>query len=180
MRGFKIAHGQIGTQLRAARERLAQLVARRRELPQRVEVRDVSEGAVVKLATERKHLTNLIKMVAYQAESDLLALLQPNYARVDQEGRTLLHDLLSASADVAVVGTELRVTLHPLSSPHRTLAVRALCEPLNDSSTDFPGSRLQLRLAVHDPPHVGLAFPGPRQPAPPRPAASEPDISARG
>ena len=180
MRGFKIAHGQIGKPLRAARERLASLVARRRALPQRVEIRDVSAGAVVKLATERKHLTNLIKMVAYQAESDLLALLQPHYARVDQEGRTLLHELLSAAADIAVVGTELRVTLCPLSSPHRTLAVRALCEPLNDSCTLFPGSRLWLRFAVQDPPHIGLAFPGPRRAAPPWPVASEADISAGG
>jgi hypothetical protein len=37
----------------------------------RVEVRDISERAVVKLATERKHLTDVIKMVAYRAESDL-------------------------------------------------------------------------------------------------------------
>ncbi len=42
----------------------------------RVEVRDLSERAVVKLATERKHLTDIIKMVAYQAESDLVALLR--------------------------------------------------------------------------------------------------------
>ncbi|MBV9531859.1 MAG: hypothetical protein JO283_12520 [Bradyrhizobium sp.] len=36
--------------------------------------------AVVRLATERKHLTDIIKMIAYQAESDLLALLGPHYA----------------------------------------------------------------------------------------------------
>jgi len=35
MRGFKIAHGQIGKQLRAARERLTELLTRRRGLPQR-------------------------------------------------------------------------------------------------------------------------------------------------
>ena len=64
MRGFKIAHGQLGKQLRAARERLTQLLTRRRGIPPRVEVGDLSDGAVVKLATERKHLTNLIKMVA--------------------------------------------------------------------------------------------------------------------
>jgi hypothetical protein len=39
---------------------------------------------VVKLATERKHLTDIIKMVAYQAESDLLALLRPQEVREDQ------------------------------------------------------------------------------------------------
>jgi DNA-binding CsgD family transcriptional regulator len=180
MRGFKIAHGTIGKTLRDARQRLARLVALRRGVPQRVEVRDVSEGAVVKLATERKHLTNLIKMVAYQAESDLLALLQPTCARVEQEGRTFLHELLRTPADIAVVGTDLQVTLWPMSSPHRTLAARAMCQPLNDAARLFPGSRLRLRFAVHDPPRVGLAFPGPRHAAARHAPSPEVDISDKG
>jgi hypothetical protein len=166
MRGFKIAHGQIGKQLRAARECLAELLIRRRGLPQRVEVGDLSHGAVVKLATERKHLTNLIKMVAYQTESDLLALVRPHYARSDDEGRTLLHELFHAAADIEVTDTELRVTICPLSSPHRTLAVQALCETLTETATVFPGSRFTMRFAIHPRPQTGLAFPGPR----PRPA----------
>jgi transposase len=161
MRGFKTAHGKLGHQLRAARRRLADLLARRRALPRRVEVRDASRGAVIKLATERKHLTNIIKMVAYQAESDLLALLRPHYARADQEGRTLLHELFRASADLQIIDDELCLTLAPLSSPHRTLAADALCQLLNDTATTFPGSKLRLRFAVHPPPRLGLAFPGP-------------------
>jgi len=168
MRGFKIAHGEIGKQLRAARDRLAELLTRRRALPLRVEVRDISDGAVVKLATERKHLTNLVKMLAYQAESDLLAFLGPHYARSEDEGRTLLHELFHAAADINVTDTELRLTICPLSSPHRTLAVRALCETLSETATLFPGSRLTMRFAIHPRPQVGLAFPGPR----PRPAAA--------
>ncbi|MGH8760787.1 MAG: putative transposase, partial [Burkholderiales bacterium] len=78
IRGFKIAHGALGKKLRAARARLAKLIEQRRKVPQRLEIRDLSEPAVVKLATERKHLTDIIKMVAYQAESDLRALLQPH------------------------------------------------------------------------------------------------------
>lgn len=173
MRGFKIAHGQLGQKLRGARERLAALLARRRALPTRVEIRDVSEGAVVKLATERKHLTNLIKMLAYQAESDLLALLSQHYARHAAEGRTLLHELFRAAADIEVTDTELRITLHPLSSPHRTLAAQALCQTLTETATTFPGSHLRLRFAIDTRPQVGLAFPGPRArsvpPAPPQP-----------
>jgi len=111
MRGFEIAHSQIGKQLRAARERLSELLTRRRTLPQRVEVGDLSDGAVVKLATERKHLTNIIKMLAFQTESDLLAFLRPHYARGDDEGRTLLHELFHAAADIEVTDTELLVTI---------------------------------------------------------------------
>ena len=79
---------------------------------------------MVKLATERKHLTDIIKMVAYQAESDLVALLRPHYARVDQEGRTLLHELFATAGDIRVSDTALNITLAPLSSPHRTQAAR--------------------------------------------------------
>jgi transposase len=160
MRGFKIAHGALGKKLRAARDRVAKLIEQRRDVPQRVEVRDLSERAVVKLATERKHLTDIIKMVAYQAESDLLALLRPHYARAEQEGRTLLHEIFAAAGDIRVSDTELHITLAPLSSPHRTHAAQGLCDVLDQTATLFPGSRLRIRFAVQPPPRIGLAFPG--------------------
>src|SRR5207253_9774806 len=158
--GFKIAHSTLGKKLRAARARVAKLIAQRRDVPQRIEVRDLSEHAVVKLATERKHLTDIIKMVAYQAESDLLALLRPHYARAEQEGRTLLHELFAAAGDIRVSDTELHITLAPLSSPHRTHAVQALCDMLDQTATIFPGSHLRIRFSVRPPPRIGLAFPG--------------------
>jgi len=160
MRGFKIAHGALGKKLRAARNRVAKLIEQRRDVPQRVEIRDLSEPAVVKLASERKHLTDLIKMVAYQTESDLLALLRPHYARAEQEGRTLLHEIFAAAGDIRVCGTELHITLAPLSSPHRTRAAQALCDILDQTATIFPGSYLRMRFAVRPPPRIGLAFPG--------------------
>ena len=160
MRGFKIAHGTLGKKLRSARNRVAKLIEQRRDVPQRVEIRDLSEGTVVKLATERKHLTDLIKMVAYQAESDLLALLRPHYARAEQEGRTLLHEIFTTAGDIRVCDTQLHITLAPLSSPHRTRAAQGLCDILDQTATTFPGSQLRLRFAVRPPPRIGLAFPG--------------------
>ena len=115
---------------------------------------------MIKLATERKHLTDIIKMVAYQAESDLLALLRPHYARADQEGRTLLHELFATPGDIRVGDSELHITLAALSSPHRTYAAQALCEILDQTATIFAGSRLRMRFAVRPPPRIGLAFPG--------------------
>jgi transposase len=160
MRGFKIAYGKLGKQLRAARARLAKLLDKRRNVPKRLTIRDLSANAVVKLATERKHLTDLVKMVAYQAESDLLTLLRPHYTRADQEGRTLLHELFAATGDIRVTQSELHVTLAPLSSPHRTRAAQALCELLDKTATTFPGSNLRLRFDVRPPISIGLAFPG--------------------
>ena len=151
MRGFKIAHGQLAHAIRAALQRVAKLEAARAALPHRVAVGEIVKGEVVRLAPERKLLTNLIKMVAYQAESDLVRLLVPHYRRVEDEGRTFIQSALAAAGGLLVTDTELRVVLAPLSSPHRTRALAALCEDLDHSETRFPGTRLRLRYAVGRP-----------------------------
>src|SRR5437868_11510553 len=138
MRGFKIAHGRLGRQLRKARARVAKLFEQRRDVAKRVEVRDLNERALVKLATERKHLTDIIKMVAYQVESDLLALLRPHYARVGEEGRTLLHELFASAGEIRVCDSELHITLASLSSPPRPHAAQALCDMLDQSRDNLP------------------------------------------
>jgi len=150
MRGFKIAQGKLGQQIWEAWQRVFQWEARRAKIPSRVPVQTVTAEPVVKLAPELKHLTNLIKMVAYQAESDLLRAVAPHYARVDDEGRTLLQSALAGAADLEVTERELRVRLAPLSSPHRTRAIAALCEELNQSNTPFPGSSLRLCYGIKE------------------------------
>jgi transposase len=151
MRGFKIAYGKLGQKIWTAWERVLQLEKRRAAVPRRVPVRDAIDQPVVKLAPERKHLTNLIKMVAYQAESDLLRMVAPHYRRADDEGRTLIQAALASAADLNVTKRELRLTLAAQSSPHRTRAVAALCEELNRKKTFFPGSSLRLHYAIRDP-----------------------------
>lgn len=154
------AYTDTEAKLKDACNKLDALKQERRETPVRVEIREVAEDAVIKLATERKHLTNVIKMLAYQAESDLLTLLSPHFFRTEDEGRTLIHEMLNARANLRVYGDQLLVTLHPLSAPHRTVAVSQICQTLNDSQTNYPGSRLRLHFDIQPPPKIGLAFPG--------------------
>ena len=148
MRGFKIAQGKLSLKIWNALQRVLQLEKRRAAVPRRLPVQALTEEPVVKLAPERKHLTNLIKMVAYQAESDLLRLIAPHYRRAGDEGRTLLQAALASAAALEVTQTELRVTLAAQSSPHRTRAIAALCQELNREETCFPGSCLRLRYAI--------------------------------
>ncbi len=152
MRGFKIANASGHRAILDALKRHTQIEAKRARVPKRVPVQQVVEGTVIKLAAERKHLTSLIKMVAYQAESDLVRAITPHYKRADDEARTLIQTALASPADLAVVDDELRVTLAPLSSAHRTTAVRALCDEINRRTTRFPGTALRLRFAVAPPP----------------------------
>jgi prepilin-type processing-associated H-X9-DG protein len=148
MRGFKIAASPIGRAVAAAEQRVARLEHRRARLPKRVPIAQVVDGQVVRLSTERKHLTNCIKMVAYQAESELARLLGKNYRRAEDEGRTLVQAALLSAADIVVTETELRVILAPLSAAHRSRAVAAVCDELNAYAARFPGSKLRLHYSV--------------------------------
>ncbi len=150
MRGFKIAHGKLGQKICSAVQRFLRLEKRRAAVPRRVPVQKTTDEPIVKLAPERKHLTNLIKMVAYQAESALLKIVASHYRRVSDEGRTLIQSALASAADIEVTHRKLRVTLAPLSSAHRTRAIAALCEELNRTEAVFPGSQLRLRYAVRE------------------------------
>ena len=151
MRGFKTAHGKLGQKIWSAWQKVEQLTKRRTTIPRRVPVQMITEEAVVKLAPERKHLTNLIKMVAYQSEGELLRLAAPHYSRAVEEGRTLIQAALSSAADLEVTNAELRVTLAAQSSPHRTRVIAELCKELNQAQSLFPGSKLRLRYKTREP-----------------------------
>lgn len=152
MRGFKIANGtEIGIPLRQARQVVARLVEQRAGLPERVPVGSVKDE-VVRLKAGRKRLSDGLKMLAYQAESDLVAQVAPHYKRSDDEGRRLVLAALQSAADIEVADGELRVTLAQQSSPHRSRAIAELCKMLDDTETCFPGTKLRLRYAVRQTP----------------------------
>jgi hypothetical protein len=172
LRGFKTANAEAADRIHEAMTRISELKTRRATLPARVPVQEVVETDVIKLSVERKHLTDILKMVAYQAEGELLQLLLPHYRRGEDEGRTLVQSALSTAGDIRVTDAELLVSIDPLSSPHKTQALAAVCDQLNATDTKFPGTNLTMRFTVKPEPPRTLAFPGARDPS----AGGQPDI----
>jgi len=153
MREFTSEEKKIYQEIKEAANRIAVLAARRSLLPMHIPLGESkTEEEVVKLSTERKHLTNILKMVAYQIESDLVERLRPHYARIEDEGRTLIQTALQSAAVIEPSENELRITLAPLSSEHRSTAIAALCRNLNETKTVFPGTNLRMYFAVAEPP----------------------------
>lgn len=149
LRALTAQEKKIHQELKEANDRVRKLHAQQKSLPKRVRLSQARpDEEPVKLSTERKHLTNVLKLIAYQIESDLVNLIRPHYARTDDEGRTLIQTALQCAATLEPCATELRVTLCPLSSAHRSQVVAALCEALNRSGTCFPGTRLRMHFAV--------------------------------
>lgn len=87
---LKAASAPYELRIRQALETIKELEDKRDAIPSRVPIQQLTDGDVIKLAVERKHLTDLFKMVAFQAESDLVRLVAPHYRRAEQEGHSLI------------------------------------------------------------------------------------------
>jgi len=152
MRGFKIAHGKLAQTIRQLKAKAKRLARRLKAFPARVPIGELQPPeSVVQLAPEGKLLTDSIKLTAYRAETSLVGLLGPHYARTEEEGRALLRELFTAPADLLPdeAAGVLRVRLHTLANPRSNRAVAALCEALTATQTCFPGTNLRL---VYEPP----------------------------
>ena len=118
-----------------------------RALQRRVRAGDI-DPAPVRLFTKRRQITDALKTLAYQAETELARAIAPHFRRSLDEGRSLIRSALHSTAAIEPIDDQLRVTLAPMSTPGRTRAVRALCHHLNETRTAFPGTELRLRYAV--------------------------------
>jgi hypothetical protein len=146
VRGLKIANADLRREIQCVGEEVKDLTARIQSLPKRVPASDLET-----LRRDRKLVVDAVKMLAYQAESDLHRRIAATYRRADDEGRTLLHAVFQSPASIHVGESGLTVTIAALSSPHRTEVLRKLCEDLNQQKVCFPGSDLRLVLAVESP-----------------------------
>ena len=142
---------ELMARIRQLNVHLQELEARKAEVPERI-----SAGDLERLRTERQQVATLFKVAAYNVETELVRMLAPHYPRTDDEGRKLIAAALRAPADLEVTDDELRVTLAPQSSPHRSRAIANLCADLNKLGAIVPGTRLRLVLdcAVPEPADV--------------------------
>lgn len=112
-------------EIRKLQQRIDDLAKRRRKLATRIKVRDLPADSRLRLETQRKILTDTVKLVAYRVESALLTAIRPHYSHAEQEGRQLVQEMLQASGDLDVQDNTVTVILEPLSSPHRTRVLKS-------------------------------------------------------
>ena len=99
---------------------------------------------VVRLEPERKIFTDLVRTLAYRAESALLGRVGPLLARDGEEGRAFLKALFATPADLVPNDTELLVRFHSMAQPRLNRALRALCEAATDERHLYPGTSLRM------------------------------------
>ena len=93
-------------------------------------------------------LSNSIKMLVYQIETELVDRLAKYYKRISKDGRKLIVAALQSEGRIQTTDKELYITLHKQSSPHRTKAIQALCNELNQMKVCFPGTQLKMQYDI--------------------------------
>ena len=102
-----------------------------------------------KLSTPSKHLIDTIKMIAYRTETAMANLLRETMKHPD-ESRSLLRALYKSDVDLLPDINEgtLTVRLHHMANQCSDTVIEKLCEELNATETQFPGTNLRLVLKL--------------------------------
>jgi hypothetical protein len=145
--GRTLSEDQVDVLLQQRQRQIEALKARREALPKRVPLDQLREPPqIVQLERQRKLLTDAFKLIAYRAESQLARLVEPFFARHEEQARKFLQAVFQATADLLPDPRRhtLTVRFHGLSSPRATQALHALCEVVNNTQTIYPGTNLRL------------------------------------
>jgi hypothetical protein len=98
---------------------------------------------------DRKHFPDTIKMIAYRAETAMVNLIRPTMAHAD-EARALLQQIYKTDVNIYPdhVNKKLIVEIHSLSYRKDDKILLQLCQQLNETETELPGTDLVLHYKM--------------------------------
>jgi len=120
---------------------------KRKSIASHIQIKDMdAESQFNKLKTESRLFMNVLRMIAYRAETSIVNLFDNYYSKAKDEGRMLVKEIVKTDADFQpdYEKKTLTVKLHSLSTPRANNAVEQLCQLLNETETVFPGTELRL------------------------------------
>jgi len=146
MAAYEQEKGRLLEQLQQAEQKLAQLKAQRKALSRRLALKDLPQAErFPQLRTTKKHFVDTIKLIAYRAETALVALAREKLAR-SEDARSLVRQIFESAVDLCPNPKQetLTVRLHRLSSAIHDGVLRHLCAELTATETIYPGTDLRL------------------------------------
>ena len=146
MAAYEQQKGQVLAQLQEQEKKLEQLKVERKTAPRHVALKDLPAGERFgQLLTTKKHFVDTIKLIAYRAETALVALAREKLSRPD-DARALLRQIFQGGVDLAPdhQAKTLTVRLHQLSSRIHDEVLAHLCAELTATETIYPGTELRL------------------------------------
>lgn len=119
---------------------------KKKQVPRKIQFSQLPENEKFDDAiNQRKAFLDIIKMIAYRAETAMANMIKSNMSHPD-EARKLLQQVYQSDANLWVNKTdsELCVELHRMSYWKDDKIVQKLCDELNETKTKFPGTNLTI------------------------------------
>lgn len=138
--------GELLAQIEQQETKLEQLKSQRREAPRHLTLKELPDDQRFhQLRTSRKHFVDTIKLIAYRAETALVALAREKLERPDH-ARSLVRQIFESAVDLCPNQADktLTVRLHRLSTAVHDQVLNHLCCELSATETTYPGTDLRL------------------------------------
>jgi hypothetical protein len=137
---------------------LAELKTKRRQTAKHITLKELPESQRFdQLRTDKKHLVDTIKLIAYRAETALVQVVRETLRRWD-DARALVRQVFGSAVDLRPnqANKTLTVRLHRCATIVHDQAVQHLCEELTATETVYPGTDLRLvyELVGEPPPQI--------------------------
>jgi len=141
-----VQKAQLLQRVQARQKELEELKGKRRQTAKHVSLKELPEAQRFgQLRTDKKHLVDTIKLVAYRAETALVQVVRETLRRWD-DARALMRQVFGSTVDLRPdpASKTLTVRLHRLATAGHDLALHHLCEELTATETIYPGTDLRL------------------------------------
>ena len=125
---------ESGEALETAQTELDRLRSERKATAKKVTINSLPEDQrPTQLLPLNKTLSDAVKMIAYRAETALVALLRPQLSK-EEEARALVRELFVSSADIEPNNSTktLTIRIHRMASPVHDRAIAALLKKLTE------------------------------------------------
>ena len=136
--------------LQAVQEELKQLLSKRKETSRKVTIDSLPEAErPTQLPPLNKILCDTIKMVAYRAETAMVALLR-RHLKNEDDARALIRELFVSAADIQpnAAANTLTVKIHRMASPVHDRAIAALLDELTQQEFPHPETGAKMTFAL--------------------------------
>ena len=141
---------QLLQSIQTRQAQLLQLKEQRRKTDRHVAMKDLPQGQRFgQLRSDKKHLVDTLKLIAYRAETALVQIVREKLRRWD-DARALVRQVFQSAVDLRpdVPNQTLTLQLHRLSTAAHDEALSHLCQELTSTETVYPGTNLKMIYEV--------------------------------
>ena len=149
---------QLLQSVQTRQKELEELKAKRRQTAKHVTLKELPESQRFgQLRTDKKHLVDTIKLMAYRAETALAQVVRETLRRWD-DARALVRQVFESAVDLRPdqANKTLTVRLHRCATRVHDQTLQNLCQELTATETVYPGTELRLvyELVGEPPPKI--------------------------